>query len=234
MPNPTSSTMPSINSDRPASDASILGIILAGGKSQRMKIAGRVGDGDGNGDGNGDGDKPALKLAGVPLIEHVCARLSPQVGGTVVSGPHNYGLDLPHVPDLKQGAEGPVAGIAAVWHWAIETNPETSALLSVPADTPFLPDDLVARLCRGGADTAAIAFGDDRLQPAFGYWPMDVIAKHAGAFERDGWLSLKRWATLCRARTVYFDQPADAGAFRNINRPEDLAAAEAWLSAKSG
>lgn len=187
----------------------IIGVILAGGGSQRMGGPGK------------SRDKALATLAGKSLFDHVLDRLAPQVDRVMVSGRSDYGSGLAVVADIPGGAEGPVAGIRAVYDWLAGDGETAAALVTAPVDCPFLPADLVARLSACGA--AAIAEGDDRIQPAFGYWPMAVVAAHIEALERPGWLSLQRWAKICGAERVVFNQ---ASAFLNINCKDDLAAAE--------
>jgi molybdopterin-guanine dinucleotide biosynthesis protein A len=183
----------------------MIGVILAGGTSQRM----------------GGHDKALVKLAGKSLFEHVLTRLAPQVDRVIISGASDYGSGLVALADLPGGAAGPVAGIRAAHDWLAEQGESDCAIVTAPVDCPFLPGDLVARLAAPGA--AAIAEGDDHIQPAFGLWPQGVIAEHVAALEQPGWLSLKRWARLCDASEVEFGQ---TGAFLNINCPEDLVVAE--------
>lgn len=190
----------------------IIGVILAGGDSRRM----------------GGPDKALVTLAGKSLFDHVLAALAPQVDEVIISGASDYGSGLTSVADIPGGAEGPVAGIRASYRW-LESDSSSqacndTAILTVPVDCPFLPGDLVSRLSASGR--AAIAEGDGRLQPTFGYWPMTMITAHIEALDQPGWMSLQRWAKLCDAETVPFGQ---AGAFLNINSEDDLAVAERWL-----
>lgn len=187
----------------------IIGVILAGGKSRRMAGPGRK------------CDKALVELAGKSLFSHVLERLTPQVDRVIISGKSDYGSGLATVADIAGGAEGPVAGIRAVYHWLAEQGSADCAIVTAAVDCPFLPGDLVARLSASGG--AAVAEGDNHLQPAFGYWPMAVIAAQREALEQPRWLSLQRWAGLCDAEIIPF---CSTGAFFNINDAGDLAQAE--------
>ncbi len=113
----------------------ITGLILAGGQGRRM---GRV-------------DKGLQLLQGRRMVDHVYQRLSPQVGGIVISANQNqdayrsFGVRV--VSDIVSAAPGddrgagPLAGLHA--GLSVSKRP---LLLSVPCDTPFIPADLVARL----------------------------------------------------------------------------------------
>ena len=115
----------------------VIGIVLAGGKSSRM----------------GGGDKALLPLGGRPLLAHVIERLRPQVAEIVLNANDDPGrfaaFGLPLVPDRLAGQMGPLAGIHAGLAWAKANRPESRFVITVAADTPFFPADLVSRLVRG-------------------------------------------------------------------------------------
>lgn len=189
--------------------ARIPALILAGGAARRM----------------GGRPKGALMLGGVRLIDHVLARLSPQVVAVFISGPDDYGTGLETIPDHDDAPAGPVGGIWSAARRFREHLGEDARFLSVPVDAPFLPADLAERLAGAGS---AVAEGADGWHPTFAQWRAgDVLAALSAAdTRRESW-SLHRLARACDARPVRF---AAATALMNINRPEDLAAAEAALA----
>lgn len=191
------------------------GLILAGGAGRRM----------------GGVDKALLELGGRPLIDHVCERLLPQVDGCAVSAngdPARFaGRDLAVLPD-EEPDQGPLAGILAGLDWAAARG--APVIVSVPVDTPFLPPDLVPRLllaAEGMRAPLALAAAPDGLHPACGLWPVALRGDLRAAL-RQGVRRLGRWAEEMGARRAFFAD-GDA-AFMNLNRPEDLARAEALLS----
>lgn len=190
----------------------IAGLILAGGQGRRM----------------GGLEKALLDLGGRPLAAHVAARLGPQVGALALSanGPAaGYaGLGLPVLPDAPEArGEGPLAGVLAGLVWAEGLGAE--ALVTVACDTPFLPEDLVARLARHPGGAYARAGGRDH--PTAALWPCAargaLAARFAGGERR-------MRAALSGAHPVEFAAPPDP--FANLNTPEDLAAAAARLAAE--
>jgi molybdopterin-guanine dinucleotide biosynthesis protein A len=192
-------------------DPAIAGLVLAGGRATRM----------------GGRDKPLLLLGGRPLVAHVAARLAPQVGRLAISAsgdPARFaGLGLPVLPDAAPDFAGPLAGILAGLDWAAELG--LAAVVSAAADTPFLPRDLVARLrAAAGGGPAFAAAGADR-HPTAGLWPVALRGALREALGR-GERRVGAWAVGQGACLARFDDPA---AFFNVNRPEDLAAAEAML-----
>ena len=87
----------------------------------------------------GGGDKCLLPLGGRPIVEHVIARLRPQVAALAL----NAGGDasrfarfaLPVVPDDVADFAGPLAGILAAMDWAAAAFPSATAVVTVPASS---------------------------------------------------------------------------------------------------
>jgi len=142
----------------------IAGIILAGGLSRRM----------------GGGDKTLLALGGRPLLDHVVARLTPQVGSLALNAngdPARFAASgLSVLADTVEGHAGPLAGILTGLEWAA-ANTASEALVTAAGDTPFLPADLVATLVAAAAGrpgSIAVASSGGRRHPTFALWPLGL------------------------------------------------------------
>lgn len=204
-----------------------LGVILAGGLATRM----------------GGGDKGMLQIGGQSLLSRVIARLEPQVAGLALNANGDaarfvdYGL--PVLPDSIAGFPGPLAGVLAGLDWAAENGAD--AIVTVAADTPFFPADLVSRLeqaARGKPHPLALATtpreagetlksGDKRVNrhPTFGLWPV-ALRDDLRAALNDGLRKVVLWTDRHDAGEALFPAtPFDP--FFNVNTPEDLAHAEA-------
>jgi molybdopterin-guanine dinucleotide biosynthesis protein A len=110
-------------------------------------------------------------------------------------------------------------------------SPGVSAIVTVPGDTPFIPGDLVRRLIE--AAPVAVARTAEGVHPVVGLWPL-AVADDLKAALADGLRRASRWAEMQNATEVVFP-PVEIGGgtvdpFFNINRPEDLAEAEALLA----
>lgn len=191
----------------------ISGLVLAGGRGSRM----------------GNVDKGLQPFRGSTMVEHVLARLRPQVGPVAISA--NRNLDayrafgaavLPDAPAAGVEAyPGPLAGLEAGLR-----DCSTPYLLAVPCDSPFLPADLAGRLLAAlrehDADVAYAATQEagKRAQPH----PVFCLVRaerlpQLSAYLAEGGRRVDGWHRDLKAVEVLFE---DADAFRNINTLDEL------------
>jgi molybdopterin-guanine dinucleotide biosynthesis protein A len=205
-----------------ASPGQVAGVILAGGKASRM----------------GGADEALLPLAGKPLLAHVIARLATQVSDIVISANGDLSrfasFGLPVIADSLAESAGPLAGLLAGLEWHAKNRPELSYVVSVPTDTPFFPSDLVARLVAAANRRPIVARSESGVHPVVGLWPVEMTQDLRKALN-EGVRKVGAWAELQSAIEVAFPQGQVGGKpldpFFNINRPEELAKAEALLKA---
>ncbi|MHB0951902.1 MAG: molybdenum cofactor guanylyltransferase MobA [Allorhizobium sp.] len=195
-------------------------IILAGGLSRRM---GR--------------DKATLALAGRPMIAYVAERVQPQVSSLAINAPEEFagGLGLPLVPDTIAGHQGPLAGVLAGLRHAATLEQRASHLLTAPADTPFLPRDLVSRMTAAlpGADAIILAASAGRLHPVVALWPLTLADELERWLQEPGNRKLQGFTALHPSVAVDFEMTETTlgwlDPFFNVNTPDDAARAEAFL-----
>ena len=189
-----------------------LGAILAGGLSQRM----------------GGNDKALLILEGRTLLEHVAGRLVPQCKSVILNANGNPsrfgGVHLPIVSDSVQGHPGPLAGILAALDWCAAHLPDIGWVASAPADTPFIPKDLVLRLheaCHENRKPMACATSGSQPHFAVGLWSVALRRDLRQALVEQGMRSIRDWLRRHgHAEAIWPNEPVDP--FFNINTPEDL------------
>lgn len=172
------------------------------------------------------GGKPLIKLNGKALVERAYDRALVWSSASVVAirSPEQLGsCQLPWIADAA-GIEGPLAGLATALEWACRQGAE--ALLTIPCDMPFLPDDLLKRLSSEVGDKrAAIAASGGELHPVCGLWRNAAVYEFP-AYYQSGRRSLRGFAEHVGFAAVDWPtEPRDP--FFNVNSPADLAAAEA-------
>ena len=187
----------------------ITGLILAGGRAQRM----------------GGIDKGLIPFNGKPLIASAVTRLQNQVGPILINANRNvtkyatYGF--PVIMDEMPDFSGPLAGFAAGLQAC-----QTPYLLTAPCDSPLLPTDLGIKLAtemtRGNFQlvyaSSKEADGKVWAQPVFSLMRADLL-EPLKTFLQKGDLKIDRWFKELRSSTVVFD---DAQVFANVNTPEEL------------
>lgn len=192
----------------------ITGLILAGGRAQRM----------------GGIDKGLIPFHQKPLIESTISRLQAQVGSIVINANRNitkysaygYPVMMDETPDFS----GPLAGFAVGLKAC-----KTPYLLTTPCDSPLLPTDLGLKLAgeleRGDFQLvyASSKEADGKIwsQPVFSLMRTDV-QDSLNAFLLKGDFKIDRWFKELKSSTVVFDED---NAFANVNTPEELQSLEA-------
>ncbi|MCP5086942.1 MAG: molybdenum cofactor guanylyltransferase MobA [Rhodobacteraceae bacterium] len=198
-----------------------LGVVLAGGLSSRM----------------GGGDKGLLELGGKSLMRRVIDRLASQVDKIALNANGEAErfaeFSLPVIADSIEGFAGPLAGVLAGMDWAADRG--ASHIVTVAADTPFFPPDLVEKLSVGAKQAGtplAMAVTPDPQRgtsrhPTFGLWPVDLRDDLRAALN-DGVRRVAQWTSAHGCAEIVFDA-APFDPFFNVNTPEDMVRAEQML-----
>ena len=191
-----------------------LGVILAGGLARRM----------------GGGDKSLLGLGQLRVLDQVISRLGGQVDQLILNAngdPARFDeFGLPIVADSLDGFLGPLAGVLAGLDYAADHG--FDYVVSVAADTPFFPTDLVFSLCAASDHMdVPIALAATKVEsgkivrhPTFGFWPVALREDLRSALQ-DGLRKVVLWTDQHGAETHVFDS-TEIDPFFNINTPEDL------------
>jgi molybdenum cofactor guanylyltransferase len=199
----------SSNPEPKSISGSVVGVVIAGGRSVRF-----------------GGEKAVAVLAGRPLLLWAVRRLQSSCSAVAVNTrPDTEAAalaraeGLPILHDAPGDAAGPLAGVKAGLTWA--QNVGASSVAVSPCDVPLLPDELFTRLINAAAGGAALAETPDGRQPLCAVWPVsalaEVTAALAGGAHPPTWLMLERIG----ATPVHFKSPES---FANINTRADLAA----------
>jgi molybdopterin-guanine dinucleotide biosynthesis protein A len=190
----------------------ITGIILAGGQARRM----------------GGQDKGLISLAGKPMIEYVIKSIEPQVDTIIINANRNQSLyekyGFPVVADQIEGYCGPLAGMASGLEHAT-----TPFVVTVPCDSPFIPDDLVHKLYstlqHENAEICTIR-SNGRLQPVFTLMKSELFNSIL-EFLNNGERKIDKWFDKHRLAIADFSDQPDT--FININSTEELEEVEIKL-----
>jgi molybdopterin-guanine dinucleotide biosynthesis protein A len=187
-------------------------VILAGGEGKRI-----------------GGNKPLRLLGGKSLLERVmryASGISKCCAVAVRDETQIGNIEIPVVRDDPE-IEGPLGGLVAALRFARDEG--RGAVLTIPADMPFLPTDLADRLVDSiGQSRAVIACSGGHQHPVCGLWrteALDAFPEYLASGRR----SLRGFAGV--VGYVAIDWPVDPlDPFFNINSEQDLAEAERLLA----
>lgn len=187
---------------------------LAGGQARRM----------------GGIDKPFISIGGQTILHHQMAATSGHKLRVINANgdlSRFSGYGLPVIPDSVADWPGPLAGILACLDWLADTHPSCDLLLSCATDAPFIPPDLADRLVAARtADQAVLAQARSggRRHPVFGLWPVSLRTDLRTALLDHGVRKIDDFTQSYSLAIADFDGQPDP--FSNVNRPEDVAAAQ--------
>ena len=202
----------------------ILGVVLAGGLSRRM----------------GGGDKCLLDLGGETLLDRAVNRLAEQLPGgrdaialNANGDPARFGArGLKVVADSVPGFAGPLAGVLAGLDLASDLG--AAHVVTVAADTPFFPQDLVSGLRRAAereaTPLACAATPDEtgalRDHPTFGLWPSALREDLRRALVEEEMRKVVLWTGRHGCARAEFPVVVEGGRrfdpFFNVNTPDDM------------
>jgi molybdenum cofactor guanylyltransferase len=179
-------------------------VILAGGEGKRM----------------GGACKALLRLGHQTLIEHIITALEPQCSGIVISvqDKAQTATFVPYPVVIDEEKYGPLSGILAALDWIAALHPLQTSLISVTADAPFLPLNMISKLQDERSETGyAVCCAGGMIQPLHALWPIEKRADLRN-YQKQGNRSPGAFLKLQKARSAEWPPPY----FLNINTPEDL------------
>ena len=200
---------------------------LAGGQARRL----------------GGIDKAFIEIGGQTIFERqrgVLADIPVQILNANGDVSRFDATGLKVIPDTHQGHLGPLAGLLSLMAEVRSHHPKITHILSIATDAPFIPDDMAEQLLaeqdKTGADIVmAASFG--RHHPVFALWPVMLADALESALIEEGIRKIDHFTASYHVELVDFtpSETASQGLracdpFMNINRPEDIAAAERLLS----
>ena len=195
----------------------ILGVVLAGGKSQRFGQ-----------------DKSQVKLQNKLLINYVLEEIVDEFKETLIiaNEPIKFmkSNNISIIKDFKSGL-GPLGGVLTAMKWVKENNKKYEWISTFPSDTPFFTKkELKYFLENISLEKSKLFFikSKDTRHNIFGLWSLELINQ----LENDilnGERKVEVWANSIGVSTVNIDYKK-MDPFFNINTKEDLKKAKEIIS----
>ena len=146
----------------------ICAVIMTGGKSSRM----------------GGGIKTLMQFNEKIIFERILESLQNQINNIIINNNDmSYQFkkyNLPVIEDKIKGYLGPLAGIHASLEWVTKNLKNIEWIVSIPGDTPFIPDNLVEKLYNKAErykKNIIIAKSNEKIHPIVGIWNVSLLQK---------------------------------------------------------
>jgi molybdopterin-guanine dinucleotide biosynthesis protein A len=196
--------------------SNILGVVLAGGKSQRF----------------GE-DKCQVKLGDKLLIDYILSEIIDEFKEVLLISnnkiKYNNSNKISLVEDTKRGL-GPLGGILTAMKWIKENNKSYKWISTFPSDTPFFKKKILNNFLEEIKDYEGKLFfinSNNTRHNIFGLWSIDLLER----LEKDldnGERKVEMWANKIGVKSINM-KFENKDPFFNINTKEDLIKAEEYL-----
>ena len=194
----------------------ILGVVLAGGKSQRF----------------GE-DKCQVKLGDRLLIDYILSEITDEFEEILLVANNSINFkkskNITLINDFKKNL-GPLGGVLTAMKWVKENNKNYQWISTFPADTPFFKTHILKKFLQ------AINFDENKLffiksnntrHNIFGLWSIDLLEKLEEDLNK-GDRKVEIWANKIGVKSINMHFK-NQNPFFNINTKEELAKAEEIL-----
>jgi molybdopterin-guanine dinucleotide biosynthesis protein A len=196
--------------------SNILGVVLAGGKSQRF----------------GE-DKCQVKLGDKLLIDYILSEIVDEFKEVLLISnnkiKYNHSNKISLVEDTKKGL-GPLGGILTAMKWIRQNNKSYKWISTFPSDTPFFKKKILNNFLEEIKDYEGKLFfinSNNTRHNIFGLWSIDLLER----LEKDldnGERKVEMWANKIGVKSINM-KFENKDPFFNINTKEDLIKAEEYL-----
>ena len=187
----------------------ILGVVLAGGKSQRF----------------GE-DKSQVKLGDKLLIDYILSEIIDEfnevlvVSNNLIDFKQSEKISL--IKDFKKDL-GPLGGVLTAMKWVKDNNKDYQWISTFPVDTPFFKNEILKDfLKRINMKEGKLFFinSNDTRHNIFGLWSLDLMDKLEEDLDK-GERKVEVWANSIGVKNINM-KFENKDPFFNINTKEDL------------
>ena len=187
----------------------ILGVVLAGGKSQRF----------------GE-DKSQVKLGDKLLIDYILSEIIDEfnevlvVSNNLIDFKQSEKISL--IKDFKKDL-GPLGGVLTAMKWVKDNNKDYQWISTFPVDTPFFKNEILNDfLKRINIEEGKLFFinSNDTRHNIFGLWSLDLMDKLEEDLDK-GERKVEVWANSIGVKNINM-KFENKDPFFNINTKEDL------------
>ena len=187
----------------------VLGVVLAGGKSQRF----------------GE-DKSQVKLGDKILIDYILSEIIDEFNEVLVVSNNSINFKkskkISLIQDFKKDL-GPLGGVLTAMKWVKDNNKDYQWISTFPVDTPFFKNQILKDFLKNinqEEDKLFFIKSNNTRHNIFGIWSIDLIDKLEEDLIR-GERKVEFWANSVGVKNIEMEFD-NKDPFFNINTKEDL------------
>ena len=193
------------------SENNILGVVLAGGKSERFGK-----------------DKSEIKLGGKTLLAHTLDKIKSKFNKIIIVSNSKILKKYTTINDYIDGQLGPLVGVLSAMKWIKKNNFSYSWVATFPCDTPFFNITLIDKFIEATKLNDSLLYfikSEEKRHNIFGLWSLELIETLENDIMQNNYRKVEIWANKIGVKTINISYK-DVDPFFNINTKEDLAEAE--------
>ena len=187
----------------------VLGVVLAGGKSQRF----------------GE-DKSQVKLGDKILIDYILSEIIDEFNEVLIVSNNSINFrkskKISLIQDFKKDL-GPLGGVLTAMKWVKDNNKDYQWISTFPVDTPFFKNQILKDFLQNinqEEDKLFFIKSNNTRHNIFGIWSIDLIDKLEEDLIR-GERKVEFWANSVGVKNIEMEFD-NKDPFFNINTKEDL------------
>ena len=192
----------------------ILGVILAGGKSNRFGQ-----------------EKSQVKLGDKTLLEHSLSKLKSKFNKILIVTNSNTIKDYITINDCIDGQLGPLVGVLSAMKWIKKNSFSYNWIATFPCDTPFFNISIIEEFYKASKLNDNLLYfvkSKKKRHNIFGLWSLKLNEILEKDIIKNNYRKVEKWANKIGVKTINVPYD-DIDPFFNINTKEDLIEAEKIL-----
>ena len=192
----------------------LLGVVLAGGKSQRFGQ-----------------DKAGVNLGNKTLIEHTLDKIKFKFEDVIIVSNKTNFKNYKIINDCIEGQLGPLVGVLSAMKWIKKNNKPYEWVVTFPCDTPFFNTKIIDEFIKFSKTNDGLLYfvkSNKIRHNIFGLWSLKLIEILEKDIIKNNYRKVEKWAYKIGVRIINIeDNKKDF--FLNINTKDDLIVAERIL-----
>ncbi len=192
----------------------LLGVVLAGGKSQRFGQ-----------------DKAGVNLGNKTLIEHTLDKIKFKFEDVIIVSNKTNFKNYKIINDCIEGQLGPLVGVLSAMKWIKKNNKPYEWVATFPCDTPFFNTKIIDEFIKFSKTKDGLLYfvkSNKIRHNIFGLWSLKLIEILEKDIIKNNYRKVEKWADKIGVRIINIeDNKKDF--FLNINTKDDLIVAERIL-----